>query len=99
MTLTFKMGTPYFYLSMSRISLLFDEYEYHGDSGIIALYKDYNLICHYNISLKTLEKKIRNAKKDFVKKNINNQDELKKYDKYFGDIPKMIALIENERRD
>jgi len=48
---------------------------------------------------KNFQKKIRNAKKDFVKKNINNQDELKKYDKYFGDIPKMIVLIEKERRD
>jgi len=55
--LTFKMGSPYFYLSMSKISLLFDEYEYHGDNEIIALYKDYTLICHYNISLKTFKKR------------------------------------------
>jgi len=99
MTLTFKMGSPYFYLRMSKISLLFNEYEYHGDNGIIVLYRDYNLVCHYDIDLKTFKKKMRNAKKDFVKKNINNQKELQKYDKYFGDVPKMIVLIEKERRD
>ena len=38
------------------------------------------------------------AKKDFIKKNINNKEELAKYEKFFGDLLKMITLIEIDRK-
>jgi len=98
MHLTFKIsGIPYFYLSMSKLSLFFNEYKNHEYRGI-ALYRDYNIVCYYDISLKAFEKKIIEAKKKFVRENINNQFELKKYDKHFGDIQNIIALIEKEKK-
>jgi len=98
MILTFKLGTPHFHIQTNSIILLFSDYEYNHKDNLAVLYRDNILICHYRISLKSFKNKMLEAKKDFIKKNINNKEELAKYEKFFGDILRMITLIEMDRK-
>ena len=98
MILTFKMGTPHFYMQSSDIILFFSDYEYDYKNNIVALYRDNILICHYKIDYKKFKNKILEAKKDFIRSNIDNKKELDKYELFFGDILKIITLIEVDRK-
>ena len=98
MILTFKIGTPNFIMHTDSILLLFTDYEYDSKERAIILYRDNILICHYKIDYKDFENEILEAKKDFIRSNINNKKELDKYEKFFGDVLNMIALIEIDRK-
>ena len=98
MILTFKMGTPNFIMHTDSILLLFTDYEYDSEEKAIILYRNNILICHYKVDCKDFKNEILEAKKDFIRSNINNKKELDKYEKFFRDLLKMITLIEIDRK-
>ena len=99
MILTFELDTPNFYIETNDIILLFSDYKNNDDKKWITLYRDNLLICHYKADYEDFKNEILKAKKNFIKENINNKEELDKYEYFFMDLLKMITLIERERKE
>jgi len=99
MILTFELGNPNFYIETDNIFLLFTDYKFDSDKKMVILYRDNILICRYRIDYEDFKNEMLEAKKEFIRENINNKKELDKYEHYFMDLLKMITLIEMEREE
>jgi len=98
MILTFQLDKPNFYIETDDIILLFTDYEFNSEKDWVILYRDNVLICSYKRDFKIFKNEMLEAKKDFVRENINNKEELEEYEHFFMDSRKMITLIEMDSK-